>query len=60
GFVMSIIVFASALGPIIYSFSASKLGSYSFAFFALGTVILVIALFSFKANNPQDKLEIYQ
>ncbi|MCK5731343.1 MAG: MFS transporter, partial [Draconibacterium sp.] len=60
GFVMSIIVFASALGPIIYSFSATKLGSYSFAFFALGAVILLIAFFSFKANNPQDKLVISQ
>ncbi len=57
GFIMALIVFASALGPILYSFSLSKLGSYSFAFFGLAAIIFVIALLSFKANNPQDKLD---
>ncbi len=60
GFIMALIVFASALGPILYSFSLSKLGSYSFAFFGLAAIIFVIALLSFKANNPQDKLDSSQ
>ena len=57
GFIMALIVFASALGPILFSFSSSQLGSYSFAFFGLASIIFVIALLSFKANNPQDKLD---
>ncbi len=57
GFIMSLIVFASALGPILFSFSSTQLGSYSFAFFGLATIVFVIAILSFKANNPQDKLQ---
>jgi len=60
GFIMALIVFASALGPILFSFSSSQLGSYSFAFFGLASIIFVIALLSFKANNPQDKLQNVQ
>ncbi len=55
GFVMSIIVFASALGPIMFSLSKTKLGSYSFVFFGLTAVVAVMLLLSFKAGNPQDK-----
>ncbi len=55
GFVMSIIVFASALGPVLFSLSKTKLGSYSFAFFSLAAIVSVILLLSFKAGNPQDK-----
>jgi OFA family oxalate/formate antiporter-like MFS transporter len=57
GFIMAIIVFASALGPILFSFSSIQLGSYSFAVFGLALIVFVIGGFSFKANNPQDKLE---
>lgn len=57
GFVMALIVFGSALGPILFSVSYSKFGSYSFAVFGLAIVILIIAIFSFKANNPQDKFQ---
>ncbi len=57
GFIMALIVFASALGPILFSFSSTQLGSYSFAFFGLALIVFVIAIFSFKANNPQDKLQ---
>jgi len=57
GFVMALIVFGSALGPILFSISYSKFGSYSFAVFGLAIVILIIAIFSFKANNPQDKFQ---
>ncbi len=57
GFVMAIIVFASALGPIVFSLSHSHLGSYSYAIYALLGIILILAAFSFKAHNPQDEYE---
>ncbi len=57
GFVMSIIVFASSLGPILFSFSNTHLGSYRYAFWGLAFVIAVILVLSFKANNPQDNIE---
>lgn len=60
GFVMAIIVFASALGPTLFSFSATKLGSYSFAIFGLTLIIIVFTFFSFKANNPQRKYDSSQ
>lgn len=58
GFVMAIIVFFSALGPIVFSLSHSHLGSYSFAIYTLLGIILLLAAFSFKAHNPQDKYEV--
>lgn len=58
GFIMSIIVFASALGPIIFSLSATVLGSYSFAILGLVIFVLIAAIFSFKADNPQEKYDV--
>lgn len=55
GFVMSIIVFASALGPLLFSFSFTRLGSYSYAAFALTFIVIGILLLSPKGNNPQEK-----
>lgn len=60
GFVMALIVFASALGPILFSLSKTTFGSYSFAFYGLAVVITIILALSFKANNPQDKLKSFQ
>jgi MFS transporter, OFA family, oxalate/formate antiporter len=57
GFVMSLIVFFSAIGPVLFSFSLARLGSYSFACFGLAFFILLLLLLSFKGNNPQDKFE---
>ncbi|KJF42196.1 MFS transporter [Draconibacterium sediminis] len=57
GFVMAIIVFFSALGPIFFSLSHSHLGSYSYAIYTLLGIILIISAISFKAHNPQDKYE---
>ena len=57
GFVMAIIVFASALGPTLFSLSVSKLGSYSFAIFGLAVIVVLFTIFSFRANNPQLKYE---
>jgi MFS transporter, OFA family, oxalate/formate antiporter len=58
GFVMSLIVFFSAIGPFLFSFSFTRFGSYSFASFVLAFFILILIIFSFKGNNPQDKYEI--
>ncbi len=55
GFVMALIVFASALGPIIFSFSFSRLGSYSYGLYGLAAVVFILFILSFKADNPQDK-----
>ncbi|GAB1452517.1 MFS transporter [Draconibacterium sp.] len=60
GFVMAIIVFASALGPTLFSLSATKLGSYSIAIFGLVAIVAAITIFSFKADNPQNKFESSQ
>ena len=60
GFVMAIIVFASALGPVLFSLSSTFLGSYRFAFFGLAGLVIIILFFSYKANNPQDKLQSLQ
>lgn len=57
GFVMAVIVFASALGPILFSLSNTKLGSYSYAFFGLAAIMTVVLALSYKANNPQDQLQ---
>ncbi|WP_303922689.1 nitrate/nitrite transporter [Draconibacterium sediminis] len=57
GFVMAIIVFFSALGPIFFSLSHSHLGSYSYAIYTLLGIILIISAISFKAHNPQDAFE---
>jgi sugar phosphate permease len=57
GFVMSLIVFASALGPVLFSFSYTRLGSYSYAFFGFAVIIVILLFLAWKGNNPQDKLQ---
>lgn len=53
GVSMQMIVFASALGPWFFSASFSLFGSYS-AIALLGIIgLALVAVFSFKANNPQ-------
>ncbi len=58
GFVMSLIVFFSAIGPVLFSFSLTRLGTYSFASYGLAFFILALLILSYKGNNPQDKFEI--
>ena len=60
GFVMALIVFASALGPTLLSFSFTLGGSYKFAFYGLALVVAVITFFSLKACNPQDHFKNVQ
>ncbi len=57
GFVMALIVFGSALGPILFSLSLSQLGSYSAAIHSLLILVLILSVFSYKAVNPQFKYE---
>lgn len=56
GFVMSLIVFGSALGPVIFSTSFSHTGSYSFGIYCLLGIVVLAALLSFKARNPQEDI----
>jgi MFS family permease len=56
GFVMALIVFGSALGPILFSYSFSKTGSYAIGIYILLAFIIAVSTFSFKASNPQDKM----
>lgn len=58
GFVMSLIVFFSAIGPVLFSFSLTRLGSYSYASFGLAFFIFVLLILSYRGNNPQDKFGI--
>ncbi len=54
---MQMIVFASALGPFLFSLSYKFFDSYSVIAIA-GLVLLgIIALASLKANNPQEQAE---
>ena len=57
GFVMALIVFASALGPMAFSFSLTRLGSYSYTAFALAAIVVVLLILCPKGINPQDKFE---
>ena len=57
GFMMSLIVFSSALGPVLFSFSFTKLGSYGYAVFGLIAVIVILLVLGHKGDNPQDKFE---
>jgi MFS family permease len=58
GLVMAIIVFASALGPIIFSFSFTKLGGYKPGIYIIMAISIILFVLSLKANNPQRKYRI--
>jgi MFS transporter, OFA family, oxalate/formate antiporter len=60
GLVMSVIVFSSALGPLLYSFSLTWLGSYSYASLSLAVLVLIFLIIAYKGNNPQDKFDIVE
>ncbi|TLX76992.1 MFS transporter [Labilibacter sediminis] len=53
GLTMQMIVFASALGPILFSYSFKLFGSYSIISWAGLTLLIFIGIGSLKANNPQ-------
>jgi MFS family permease len=53
GKAMSMIVFASALAPVAFSLSYTKLGAYAYVAIPSLTFILYLAIASIKANNPR-------
>jgi MFS transporter, OFA family, oxalate/formate antiporter len=57
GFVMALVVFTSALGPVFYSLSLTTLGSYNYASFGFAGLMIILLALSFKGDNPQDKFE---
>lgn len=56
GQAMTLIVFASAIGPILFSQSLSVTGSYSTAAFICGTGFFLLLIASFFTKNPQESL----
>jgi MFS family permease len=57
GFVMALVVFTSALGPVLYSLSLTRFGSYNYASFVFAGFMIILLALSFKGDNPQDKFE---
>ncbi len=57
GFVMSLIVFGSAFGPILFSLSLSRFGTYSCGIYLLAFFVLLLSIFSYKARNPQQRFD---
>jgi OFA family oxalate/formate antiporter-like MFS transporter len=53
GRVMSILIFASAIAPSVFSFSYTLLGSYSYMAYLGFVIIAALAVAGTKANNPQ-------
>ena len=53
GQAMTIVVFASALGPILFSQSLSLTGSYSFAAYICGVLFLFFFVATIFSKNPQ-------
>lgn len=58
GQAMTIVVFCSALGPILFSLSLSNTGSYKAASIICAIVFLLLLITAIFTNNPQDKLSI--
>lgn len=56
GFAMSSLVFFSALGPLLFSFSFTRMGSYSYAALLCLVIVAINLMLSYKADNPQEKL----
>jgi MFS family permease len=55
GQAMTLVVFASALGPILFSQSLSISGSYSGAAIVCGAGFLILLVLSYFTQNPQTK-----
>ena len=56
GLNMTVIIFFSAVGPWIFSQSLSLFGSYKAAGILCLSVVLILLILSFKADNPQLKI----
>lgn len=57
GFSMTIIVFGSALGPMLFSLSLSQMGNYSLAEIISLLLFLVLTIMTLIVKNPQIALE---
>ena len=55
GFAMSAMVLSSALGPLLFSLSYTRLGSYGWGAAICLVIVIINLVFSFKADNPQEK-----
>jgi len=56
GFAMSSLVFFSAMGPLLFSFSFTELGSYAWAAYVCLGIVVINFAGAFWADNPQEKL----
>lgn len=57
GQAMTVIVFGSALGPVLFSLSLSQIGSYALAALCCTSIYVFLTIAALFANNPQDKWE---
>jgi MFS transporter, OFA family, oxalate/formate antiporter len=55
GLTMSIMVFASAIGPVLFSLSQDLTGNYLLIEFICLLMPITIIIFGIKTNNPQEK-----
>jgi hypothetical protein len=53
GKVMSFLILASALAPSIFSLCFTAFGSYHFLGYLLLVILSILAIGSFRADNPQ-------
>lgn len=56
GQAMTIVVFCSALGPILFSLSLSQTGSYKIASIICATIFFILLVTAIFTHNPQVKL----
>jgi len=57
GFAMSLMVFFSAVGPLIFSSSLSHFGSYSVAAWGCVAISVICLIGALGARNPQEKIK---
>ena len=58
GLNMSILVFASAMGPLLFSLNRWFTGNYIFVILLFWLAPMLLILASLKAHNPQEKFEV--
>lgn len=56
GQAMTVIVFGSALGPVLFSYSLSQYGTYAMAAIVCALAYLILTAAAIFANNPQRQL----
>ncbi|WP_372774108.1 nitrate/nitrite transporter [Mangrovibacterium sp.] len=56
GFSLTLIVFFSAIGPLLFSLSLSQFGTYAIASWICLIICLLCLVGAFRADNPQEKI----